>query len=256
MMDCKQVRRLISPYLDSELSRSETFEVCEHLRQCPDCAARFEQERVAEELIRERLLRTRMPEPLWDRIQRKLTRRGLAPWNRYAWTLATAAALLLVALGVGLWNLRTGPADLPPVIREYQSVAARTDPAAAAGGIDQLAQVLRSTFGDEVTIELDRHASRHGGLRLAGAETHYDSAGRKYVEARLVCCGQPVLLVLGELRDGPPEILRDLPLEKPDVEENFDGVRVHTRTGAHLAAAVVSRHPIWHIASGIRLASR
>lgn len=256
MMNCKQVRRLISPYLDSELSRSETFEVCEHLRQCPDCAARFEQERAAEALIRERLLETRMPDPLWNGIRRNLTHRGPLHFSRHAWTLATAASLLLVAVGVMIWQARDTAANLPPVIREYQTVAARTNAAAAAGGVDQLASVLRRTFGGDVTFQMPEHVTGHRALRLAGAETHYDAQGRKYVEARLVCCGQPVLLVLGELRDGPPEILRDLPLEKPDVEENFDGVRVHTRAGARLAAAVVSRHPIWHIASGIRLASR
>ncbi len=256
MMDCKQVRRLISPYLDSELSRTETFEICEHLRRCPDCAARFEQERTAEQLIRERLMQTRMPEPLWNQIRRDLTRRRRLRPGRQARTLAAAACLLLLAVGAVLWHNRAARAGLPPVIREFQTVAARTAPAGATGGIEQLRRILQQTFGNNVSFQMQAPGHRHGGLRLAGAETRYDREGRKYVEARLVCCGKPVLLVLGEIRNGPPEILRGLPLQKADVEQTFNGVRVHTRAGRNLAAAVVSRHPVRSIASGIRLASR
>ncbi len=255
-MNCKQVRRLISPYLDSELSRTETFEICEHLRHCPDCAARFERERAAEQLIRQKLLETRMPDDLWRTIRRDLGRPSWSRRGRYAWALGLAASLLLLALGSLLWPVGRARNSLPPVIREYRTVAARTDAAHATGGLNQLTSLLQRTFGDSVTLDLSHPAPGHGGLRLASAQSRTDSAGRRYVEAELVCCGQPVLVVLGEMRNGPPEILRDLPLEKPDVEESFNGVRVHTRASGSLAAAVVSRHPVWHIASGIRLASR
>ena len=40
-MNCKEARRWMSPYIDSELGKTKTFEISEHLRYCPACAERF-----------------------------------------------------------------------------------------------------------------------------------------------------------------------------------------------------------------------
>ena len=47
-MNCQEARRFISPYLDSELGQTKTFEVSEHLSECESCRRRFEQERSAQ----------------------------------------------------------------------------------------------------------------------------------------------------------------------------------------------------------------
>ena len=36
-MDCKDVHKLLSPFLDNELSARDTFPVAEHLEACPAC---------------------------------------------------------------------------------------------------------------------------------------------------------------------------------------------------------------------------
>ncbi len=36
-MDCKEIHKLLSPFLDNELSARDTFPVAEHLDTCPEC---------------------------------------------------------------------------------------------------------------------------------------------------------------------------------------------------------------------------
>ena len=55
-MKCQQARIYLSPYLDSELDPTTTYEVSRHLESCPDCARLFAAEEDLERAIGEFLL--------------------------------------------------------------------------------------------------------------------------------------------------------------------------------------------------------
>ena len=73
-MNCKAVRKWMSPYLDSELDRPITFEVSEHLQDCSECAARFDAERRVDDTIRSQIERATMPAELWARVKDEVSR--------------------------------------------------------------------------------------------------------------------------------------------------------------------------------------
>ncbi len=75
------MRRWTSPYLDSELGDTQTFEVSQHLLTCPECAARFNFERHADARLRLALAEGAMPDALWWQIVHMVSQRR---WFRRA----------------------------------------------------------------------------------------------------------------------------------------------------------------------------
>lgn len=97
-MKCRQVRVYLSPYLDSELDPTTTYEVSRHLELCPGCAALFQAEGELERAIAERLRRVEGDEEaIVERaLAHVLARRGHAP----RWWMLAAAVLLIAGLSV------------------------------------------------------------------------------------------------------------------------------------------------------------
>ena len=46
-MKCHDARKWISPYIDSELDPTKTFELSQHLENCESCKTRFGREALA-----------------------------------------------------------------------------------------------------------------------------------------------------------------------------------------------------------------
>jgi len=112
-MTCREVRRFIYPFLDNELTASETLEIQEHLERCPLCRAKCEVERKIRALSRKGR-EEEAPPHLWPAILGRLQAapERLSLRRRWAlltptWRLAAAlvAALLLVLAGLPLLNL-------------------------------------------------------------------------------------------------------------------------------------------------------
>ncbi len=87
-MTCDQCRRWWSPYLDSELDASKTFEVSEHLRVCECCRSRFEGEKDLDQWMRDTLRSgggadgaggdVAMPSPLWTKLQADIRQEAIS----------------------------------------------------------------------------------------------------------------------------------------------------------------------------------
>ncbi|NOX57888.1 MAG: zf-HC2 domain-containing protein [Planctomycetes bacterium] len=87
-MTCDQCRRWWSPYLDSELDASKTFEVSEHLRVCECCRSRFEGEKDLDQWMRDTLRSgggadgaggdVTMPSPLWTKLQADIKQEAIS----------------------------------------------------------------------------------------------------------------------------------------------------------------------------------
>lgn len=198
-MNCRDVRRWISPYLDSELDQTKTFEISEHLRVCDACAERFEKERRVDSLLVERL--EAVPQLDWNAI----TRRVLGGRRRIAWAagLTGLAACAVVAIIVAS---NPGPSDrsAEPSWFTDAFVAAAPDGALFVGVAQagpKLATVTRQALG--VAVELPPAAELAGGhsYQLVDLRRRTGPDGTPYVEVRLNCCGEPVLMALALRRD-------------------------------------------------------
>lgn len=109
-MRCDDVRRYVSPYLDSELDPRTSFDIASHLDRCAPCRDRFEKERDLETRLAEQF---RRPEAGDDKLwQRALARTSLRRRLRILRIVGLAAAALVAIL---LWP--SGPGRFPDHLR-------------------------------------------------------------------------------------------------------------------------------------------
>ncbi|KKL13694.1 hypothetical protein LCGC14_2523210, partial [marine sediment metagenome] len=68
-MNCKEVKKYINLFIDSELDSKTNFEISEHLSSCEDCSKRFAQEERIEKLFVSVLKEEKDPkaEEVWER---------------------------------------------------------------------------------------------------------------------------------------------------------------------------------------------
>lgn len=257
-MKCHEARKWMSPYLDSELGQTKTYEVSEHLQQCEACAERFEGEGRVDEMIRDRIEQECMPDELWgslreipDRLQRTL-------WHAWGSRLAMAAVLVFTFVGVmRLWPDREGPST-PQIVSTFVSSAPDNQPFSTVGDRTVLARQvnarLRRDFGIEVPIPTPEQLGPHVNFEILSATVRTDAAGREWVEVRLNCCGQPLLLAFAKGDGGTlPDIFSDLDVGAPDATQNFDGVHVASRELGGGTAVVVSKHPVAGVIRHLRV---
>lgn len=108
MMDCVTIRRYLTLYLDSELGPETTFEISQHLEECPVCQKVFEQESDLESKLQLILSRERDTDSeMWSRVFRRVIRphRSRFTLTRIAPVVTAAMIILVVAFGDGLlWH--------------------------------------------------------------------------------------------------------------------------------------------------------
>ncbi len=101
-MKCHETLRLMSLYLDSELSSEVTLEVQEHLESCPSCRDRFERERRLEESMRATLLEVEPGDAaIWDRAVRaalRIRRQRFSTLQKIASLAGVAVVATLIAV--------------------------------------------------------------------------------------------------------------------------------------------------------------
>jgi anti-sigma factor RsiW len=142
-MKCDEVRRLHSPYLDSELDAKTTLDVERHLASCPACTRRFAEEQKLDARLMAGLNRGPRTSALWEQLEREVVapaessrrrqsahsfqgedsadyRRRLLDWMRagwqqshWAWAGLAAAWVVILAL-----NFAGRETDAPLVARQ------------------------------------------------------------------------------------------------------------------------------------------
>jgi anti-sigma factor RsiW len=108
-MKCDEARKLLNPYLDSELDAKSSLEVEQHLASCTECGGLFEAEKKFDARFRDAFRRGERTATLWDAVESRLhpARHVI---SSFRWALAAAAAIALLA---GVWFLRAArPLDL------------------------------------------------------------------------------------------------------------------------------------------------
>ncbi len=258
-MDCKAARKWMSPYLDSELDSALTFEVGEHLRSCRACQERFEAERHAEQEIRRLLASDEMPASLWPQLRREVADGGRASRGAVRRRWALAASLLLLIGAASYYRYRLMQQEEGPWIVRELALLAEEDifsggAMPVAGTRPGFEDVNFSAFGSRLAIRATGHGLSTHHVSLISATTVEDEDGRPYVEVRLNCCGQPLLLVIAE--DGastvPARLANGFSNRLP-TDVALEGVNVASRQTSGLILMAASRHPVQHIIRGLEL---
>ncbi len=262
-MKCHEARKWISPYLDSELDPTKTFEVSQHLESCSACKSRFEKEAQADQIIAASLKKEESYVD-WPFIEQKI----LAPPRRVIrlrprWLLAAAACIAFIILSL---VDRSQPAIASPAkwaIDELHQLSPhgepfQTEPGCTPTDIEALAsEVLDCKVG----LSLDGQWVRGHLIDLAEVKKRTCSAGTERVEVLLNCCKEPVLLIIGHFDERG--VLADLnaAIEKGDGRYkdsqdtyNFTYHVYACKKGDYVVIAV-SPHPVEHLVLGIELAA-
>lgn len=258
-MDCREVKKWLSPYLDSELGATQTFEVGEHLARCPACTTRFEAEQKVDTLMRDRLEQDLMPPELWEKIARRVSGTNRLSVSRGSRRLVLAACLLLAALvGTAFWP-RTASGTRPAVVDAFLAAAPGGLPFQEVSGEElSLQDVLPQTMGLGIGKIPDgkRGGPRHE-IRLVSKTSRVDQNGRKYVELRLNCCGQPVLLLLARRdRSVLPRPFSQVDIDRRGRAARAEDVNIYAKALGDVVAVAASRHVVRHIVGMLRAPGR
>ncbi len=107
-MECREIQKLLSPFVDNELGASDTFTVAEHLDACEVC----QRELKAIQQLDERLHKaSRVPIEGTDELRESILSL-FSPWtraSRWRGVGAAAAALLFLVLGQQLFSAPYDP---------------------------------------------------------------------------------------------------------------------------------------------------
>lgn len=165
-MGCDEVRRWISPYLDSELDPHTNFEIAQHLESCAECRQAFEAERELETSLAASLIAGPQTQAAWDRAVRHLGARPV--WQLRRWQVAVAAAGLAVVL-VGGWRagVVAGQDLVRSAVRNHQQYLANRMALDVQSGSPEIVEAF---FHDKLPfrVQCPRDLT-HQGIRLIGA---------------------------------------------------------------------------------------
>jgi len=188
-MKCNEARKLLNPYLDSELDTKSNLEVEQHLASCPECAGLFEAESKFDARVRDALRRGERTPALWNAVESRLHPARHVISN-FRWALAAAAAVAVLA---GVWFVRAArPLDL-----------------AAAAGECHNAYVQKIT-SPEFNGPVPEWIARELGNELDAAAFDYrpTAAGFSTEGARFCrVANVPTALILGHYENVPVSIL-------------------------------------------------
>lgn len=253
MMGCNETRKWLSPYLDSELGHTKTFEVSEHLRACTACAVRFDEERRADEMMRIKLAAVCVPAELWSQV----TQAVMTPlWVRRLRSrsgLAIAACLLLSMVFLGVFRGGREVQYRPWVARRFvaEKPVSRPFPFVPSDATS-VRKALESQYGLKLAM-WKALSHGHHDLELVSATPRKDSAGRAYLVVRLNCCNEPVLLVLARPQSGTwPASLRDVSINPGSTNEGLvRDLHVAARDIDGVRVVAVGRHAVGHIVESL-----
>lgn len=202
-MKCHDARKWISPYIDSELDPTKTFELSQHLEDCEACKTRFDQEALADGLIAKSLQRHESFVD-WSAIEKEI----LAPPRyrmpiRPKWLLAAAACIAFLLISLGDWS---GPTLAEWAAEELHQL--RPDCQPFPGGpsctLDDVASLVSEVLDREVSMPTGDGLAGGHGLTLTKASLASGAAGSGRVRIQLNCCGHPVLVIIGRRGDQGP----------------------------------------------------
>jgi len=222
-MKCVEARKLLRPYLDSELDAKSSLEVEQHLEVCAECAGLFDAEEKFDHRLNEALRQGPRTPALWAAVESRLEpapvphRSSASLARRFSavrrwWPVAAAVAFALLA-GFALWT-RAQRLDLAAAVEECHEAYVKriTSPEFTGAVPDEIARKLGP--------RLDRDAFAFRPISPA-----FDAVG-----ARLCHVGEvPVALILGQFERVPVSMIV---LKKSELE-HFPKTKRRLESGQH-----------------------
>ena len=259
-MSCQEARKWISPYLDSELDPTKTFEVSQHLEQCDRCQDRFEKEARADGLITTSLRREEQYVD-WSAIERQI----LAPARRVIpirpkWLLAAAACVAFILISQGDWlgsTVAAHPAQW--AVDELHTLSPDCLPFPEGRGCtpDEINEIAATALDCRLGIPIiDGRLAGHP-VTLIQRNMRTCDAGTDRVEIRLNCCGKPVLLIVGKCSQRG--MMKDIAAALEKAGGDYSDRRSSHRTNYNVRAIkkgkyivlAVSPHKVDHLVAGV-----
>jgi len=259
-MQCQETRKWISPYLDSELDPTKTFEVSQHLESCAPCRARFEKERRADELIGAALRREESYVD-WSAIERQI----LAPARRIIpirpkWLLAAAACVAFLLIWPGGWfgsTVAAHPAQW--AVDELYGLSPDCSPFPEGPGCtpSDVNEIAATALDCRLAIPIIAGRLADHPVTLIQGNRRICDAGTDRIEIRLNCCGKPVLLIVGKFDQGG--IMKDLAAALKKAGGDYSDERSSHSTKYYVRAIkkgkyivlAVSTHTVDHLVAGV-----
>ena len=259
-MQCQEARKWISPYLDSELDPTKTFEVSQHLESCAPCRDRFEKEGRADELIGA-ALRREESFVNWTAIERQI----LAPARRVIpirpkWLLAAAACVAFILISQGDWlgsTVAAHPAQW--AVDELHTLSPDCLPFPEGRGCtpNEINEIAATALDCRLAIPITGgHLAGHP-VTLIQRNMRTCDAGTDRVEIRLNCCSKPVLLIVGKC--SPCGIMKDIAAALERAGGDYSDRCSSQKTNYHVRAIkkgkyivlAVSTHKVDHLVAGV-----
>ncbi len=259
-MQCQEARKWISPYLDSELDPTKTFEVSQHLESCAPCRARFQKEGRADKLIGAALRREESYVD-WSAIERQI----LAPARRVIpirprWLLAAAACVAFILISQFDWpgsTVAAHPAQW--AVDELHTLSPDRLPFPEGRGCtpNDVNEIAAMALDCWLVIPITGGRLADHRVTLIARNIRTCEAGTNRVEIRLNCCGNPVLLIVGKC--APSGIMKDIAAELEKAGGNYAAERSSHSTTYHVRAIkrgkyivlAVSPHTVDHLVAGV-----
>jgi anti-sigma factor RsiW len=179
MTCCREVHRLVTPYVDAEASSSEQDAVDRHIRRCPACQRRVAAERTAREALKRHCHSTLVEGPAApESLRAKLA--GLPPEaasTGRTWRQLALAAVLVLACSVALLAILTQGSTTVLAAQLAADHIKCFFTVADHGGLDpaRVGELLRVRYGLDVPVPAGSPAM---GLRLIGARRCLSGEGR------------------------------------------------------------------------------
>lgn len=239
-MDCKTARQWISPYLDSELEKAKTFEICEHLRICDACRRRFDAERQVEALACDRLRQDEMPAAVWAQLRSEVNRSG--NWRRLSFPaglLATAAIIAVAAVVLPQTGWFGGKNVAVPV--RWDAIVKDALPSNAVFDEAEIQQALQDRYGLALSTDL-KDTAGHPVRIIGGMPVVFGN--QDAYQVRVECCGRPAVITLLHMADAAalPSELKDLSGVALGHSVMRDGINIRVEKVGEVESFIASEH--------------
>lgn len=253
-MKCKESRRYINLFIDSELDSKASFEIAEHLSSCEDCNKRFKQEENIEKTLVSVLKDSKEPEAeeTWERVLFRFKdqvglkkSRRFGSWFYKRYVVPATAAILITAITLILYP-RQGVNELTVAVQKchMEYIAKEIAPSIESAIPDEITRYFSDKFLFPVVIsEIPDFKSHH--IKLFGGKVcHLNGISTAYTMYH--CCNTPVSVFILSTKDAE---------DFSDIKQTLGRDMVHslrkggvnlvmTRAGQHTFVCVVADHDV------------
>lgn len=208
-MNCKETRRYINLFLDSELDSKTNFEISEHLSSCDDCSTRFAQEERLEKSLVSILKEDKDPEAeeTWERVISRFNNQAeseeslrLGFWSLGRYLVPAAAAVIGIIIMLIVYS-RQEPRELTVAAQKchIEYMTNKIVPTIESISPGKVTRYFSGKFTFPVTVSEIQDIKSHHIKLFGGKVCHLNGVSVAYVMYH--CCNAPVSVFILSTKD-------------------------------------------------------